>query len=91
MKTAQLVKIISAGALLTTNILVSGLANAQALQSTETEAPTVVASHVQTPDSAQQPLRDVMIRGGYNVGPGVASRVPDCTGPVSFCNMYRGN
>ncbi|MFM0228130.1 hypothetical protein [Paraburkholderia dipogonis] len=91
MKTVQMIKILTAGAILATNILVVGLANAQLQQSTETTSSVVVASSEQTSNSVSPPARDVLFRGGYNVGRGTASQVPGCTGPVSFCNMYSGN
>ncbi|SAL52486.1 hypothetical protein AWB71_02851 [Caballeronia peredens] len=91
MRTANLVKIFTASVFFTTSVLVSDLATAQAQQSTETKAQTVVGTNVQTSESAPPLAPDVTLRGGYNVGPGTASRVPGCTGPVSFCNMYSGS
>ncbi|MFM0228133.1 hypothetical protein [Paraburkholderia dipogonis] len=91
MKTAPMIKSLTAGAILAANITVIGLANAQTQQSTETTVSFISPPGKQASKSVARPARDVLFRGGYNVGRGTASQVPGCTGPVSFCNMYNGS
>jgi type II secretory pathway component GspD/PulD (secretin) len=91
MKTVQMIKTLTTGAILTTNIMVVGLAHAQAQQSAEATASVVVASNEQKSDSTAPPVRDLLFRSGYNVGRDMASHGPKCAGPVSFCNLYSGN
>ena len=91
MKMVQMIKVLTIGVFMVTSMMMVDLANAQTQPSTDTTASVVSSSSKQAFDSVSPPARDVLIRGGYNVGRGTASQVPGCTGPVSFCNMYSGS